>query len=179
MTTANSSPLEGAGLPVIFRPMTVEDVDQVFEIDVKSFSLPWSSRSFRYEVTENQTSHPWVACVPRWHEAAGPSRVVGMVVIWLVIDEAHVGTFATHPEYRRQGIGQRLLAHGLLDVYQHGARMVFLEVRRANLSAQALYQKFGFVLEGVRPKYYIDNGDDALMLTLRELNPESIQHLLE
>lgn len=159
-----------------FRPMAVEDVEQVYEIDVSSFSLPWSSRSFRYEVTENTASRPWVAeCL----EASGQSRIVGMLVMWLVIDEAHIGTFAIHPQYRRRGIGQRLLAYALLDAYKKGIRTVFLEVRRSNLNAQALYRKFGFVEDGVRPRYYVDNNEDALLESLRDLSPESLQHLLE
>jgi ribosomal-protein-alanine N-acetyltransferase len=161
---------------IIFRPMTVADVEQVYEIDVNSFSLPWSSRSFRYEVTENAASRPWVA---ECQEASGQSRIVGMLVMWLVIDEAHIGTFATHPQYRRRGIGQRLLAHALLDAYKHGIRTVFLEVRRSNLNAQGLYRKFGFVEDGVRPRYYVDNNEDALLQALRDLKPESLQHLIE
>jgi len=161
---------------IIFRLMTEADVDQVFDIDVKSFSLPWSNRSFRYEVTENPASRPWVA---EWREISGQSWIVGMLVMWLVLDEAHMGTFATHPEYRRRGIGQRLLAYALLDVYELGVRNVFLEVRRGNQTAQALYRKFGFVEDGVRLHYYVDNNEDALMLALREIKPESLQHLLE
>jgi ribosomal-protein-alanine N-acetyltransferase len=161
---------------VVFRLMTVADVEQVYDIDNKSFSLPWSTRSFRYEVTENLASRSWVA---EWREASGQSWIAGMLVIWLVVDEAHVGTLATHPQYRRRGIGQRLLAHALLDAYERGARTVFLEVRRSNLNAQALYRKFGFVEDGVRPHYYVDNNEDALLLSLHNLEPETLQHLLE
>ena len=161
---------------IIYRPMTVADVEQVYEIDVSSFSLPWSSRSFRYEVTENPASRPWVA---ELQEASGESRIVGMLVMWLVIDEAHVGTFAIHPQFRRRGIGQHLLAHALLAAYAQGIRTVFLEVRRSNLNAQALYRKFGFIEDGVRPRYYVDNNEDALLESLHDLSPESLQHLLE
>jgi [ribosomal protein S18]-alanine N-acetyltransferase len=164
------------GANIIFRPMTVADVEQVYAIDVSSFSLPWSSRSFRYEVTENRASRPWVAEI---QESSGQARIVGMLVMWLVIDEAHVGTFAIHPQYRRRGIGQHLLAHALLDAYAQGVRTVFLEVRRSNLNAQALYHKFGFDVDGVRQHYYVDNNEDALLESLRDLSPESLQHLLE
>jgi ribosomal-protein-alanine N-acetyltransferase len=167
--------MEGDG-EFIFRPMKVEDVEQVYEIDVKSFSLPWSSRSFRYEVTENKASRPWVV---EWRDPAGQSQLAGMLVMWLVIDEAHVGTFAVHPTFRRRGVGQRLLARALLDAYEQGIRTIFLEVRRSNVNAQALYRKFGFIEDGVRPRYYVDNNEDALLMSLRDLNPESLQHLLE
>jgi len=67
----------------------------------------------------------------------------------------------------------------LLDSYGRGVRTVFLEVRRRNLNAQALYRKFGFVEDGVRPHYYVDNNEDALLLSLHNFEPETIQHLLE
>jgi [ribosomal protein S18]-alanine N-acetyltransferase len=161
---------------IVFRPMELEDVEQVYAIDVLSFSLPWSGRSFRFEVAENPASRPWVA--ESWG-IGGKHQVVGMLVLWVVVDEAHVGTIAIHPDYRRQRIGQRLLAHSLLDAFSLGVRRVFLEVRRSNLAAQAMYQKFGFEVDGFRPHYYVDNNEDALMLALRNLSPESIQHLLE
>jgi ribosomal-protein-alanine N-acetyltransferase len=161
---------------IVFRPMKLEDVEQVYAIDVVSFSLPWSGRSFRFEVAENPASRPWVA--ESWG-ISGKHQLVGMLVLWVVVDEAHVGTIAIHPDYRRQRIGQHLLAHALLDAFSLGVRRVFLEVRRSNLAAQAMYQKFGFDVDGSRPHYYVDNNEDALMMALRNLSPESIQHLLE
>lgn len=143
------------------RRMTLADVPAVYEIDRLSFSLPWTERSFRYEVTENLTSRPWVA------ELDG--RVVGMLVLWVVLDEAHIATIATHPAYRRQGIGERLLVHALKAAYAEGVRRAFLEVRVSNLAAQALYRKYGFVVDGIRPQYYRDTNEDALVMSLNNL----------
>jgi [ribosomal protein S18]-alanine N-acetyltransferase len=161
---------------IVFRPMELEDVEQVYAIDVLSFSLPWSGRSFRFEVAENQASRPWVA-ESVWEN--GNRQVVGMLVLWVVVDEAHIGTIAIHPDFRRQKIGQHLLASALLDAFNLGVNRIFLEVRRSNLAAQAMYQKFGFEMDGTRPHYYVDNNEDALLMTLKNLTPESIQHLLE
>jgi ribosomal-protein-alanine N-acetyltransferase len=161
---------------IIFRLMKLEDVDQVYAIDVLSFSLPWSGRSFRFEVSENPASKPWVA---EWLGENGISQVVGMLVLWIVVDEAHVGTIAIHPDFRRQKIGQHLLATALLDAFTFGVRRVFLEVRQSNQAAQTMYLKFGFEVDGSRPHYYVDNNEDALLMTLKNLSPESIQHLLE
>jgi ribosomal-protein-alanine N-acetyltransferase len=161
---------------IIVRPMLVADIDQVFAIDVQSFALPWSSRSFRYEVTENQASRPWVA---EWTGENGGVQVVGMLVLWIILDEGHIGTFAVHPDFRRHGIGRRLMARGLVDAFERGVSIIFLEVRRGNLPAQALYKEFGFELDGIRPHYYKDNNEDALLLGLRNIQPEKLQHLLE
>jgi ribosomal-protein-alanine N-acetyltransferase len=88
------------------------------------------------------------------------------------VDEAHIATLAVHPEYRRQGIGERLLAVALEAAQRKGMQTATLEVRAPNISAQALYQCFGFTVVGCRPRYYQDNQDDALLMSLSSLRPE-------
>src|SRR5688572_25292009 len=98
---------------ITLRPMTLQDTARVHEIDRLSFPMPWSERSYRFELTENKKSVTWVAEAPGG-AADTPPVVVGMIVIWAIIDEAHVATIASHPDYRGLGIGRRLLARGLL-----------------------------------------------------------------
>lgn len=159
---------------LILRPMRVADISQVFALDAMSFSLPWTERSYRYEVEENDHSRPWVM----EDVSQSPALIVGMIVVWLILDEAHVATLAVHPAYRRRGLGQRLLAHGLLEAQKEGAMLAYLEVRMGNLAAQTLYQRFGFVMDGVRPRYYVDNGEDAILMSLRPLDPHRLAALL-
>lgn len=158
---------------IVLRPMTIEDVEQVCAIDRLSFSLPWSERSYRFEILENSHACNWIAEI----EVDDCRIVVGMIVIWVILDEAHVATIATHPNYRQRGIARRLLAKGLLAAYQRGARQAYLEVRRSNLTAQTLYQAFGFDLVGERLKYYKDNNEDALLMTLSRLQPGELERL--
>src|SRR5919106_7041809 len=127
---------------LVIRKMMVDDVPAVIELDQKSFSLPWPERSFRFELTDNPASRCWVAELD--------SKVVGMIVVWLIVDEAHVATLAIDPEYRRQGVGKRLLAHALRYIMQDGARRSFLEVRESNIAAQEMYLKFGYEVTGRR-----------------------------
>ncbi len=155
-----------------FRQMRLEDVEQVYAIDVLSFALPWSERSYRFEILENQTSRNWVAEAT---DAQGEILIVGMVVTWVILDEAHVATIAVHPDFRRLGIGQRLLARTLLDDAAHGATQAFLEVRRGNQAALAMYARFGFEVTGVRPRYYVDNNEDALLMTLKPIRVGVLQ----
>jgi ribosomal-protein-alanine N-acetyltransferase len=163
---------------VSYRPMTLADVPGVHEIDQRSFALPWSERSYRFELTENKNAITWVAeAAPAGAEAA--VHLVGMIVVWAILDEAHVATIASLPEYRGRGIGRGLLARGLLEAWERGARMAFLEVRRGNLVAQQLYQQFGFAVVGERPRYYKDNNEDALLMTLDPLDPQALRRLLE
>ena len=151
---------------VVIRKMRVDDVSAVVELDKISFSLPWPERSFRFELTDNPASRCWVA------EMDG--KVVAMIVVWLIVDEAHVANIATHPEYRRQGIGMRLLAYALRHMLQEGARSSFLEVRESNIAAQEMYRKFGYEVTGRRRHYYRDNDEDALLMHLESLNSERL-----
>ena len=146
------------------RRMTVEDVPAVAQLDQLSFTLPWTERSFHFEVASNPASRCWVA------ESGGV--IVGVVIAWLLVDEMHIATIATHPDFRRQGIAQALLAHVLRTGAVEGAVSSFLEVRESNLAAQAMYRKFGYEITGRRPRYYKDNGEDAILMTLESLRDQ-------
>ena len=139
------------------RRMTLADVEQVVAIDQASFSLPWPERTFRYEVAENSASRPWVVDVD--------GRVVAMIVVWFIIDEAHIATIATHPDFRGQGFGKKLLVHALMAAKEEGAQTALLEVRESNDTAQEMYRKLGFVEVNRRPQYYSDNGEGAILMT--------------
>lgn len=149
-------------MTVLIRRMTLEDVPAVHEIDTLSFSLPWPERSFRFELTENPVSRGWVAEVE--------SRIAAMLVMWFIIDEAHVATIAVHPDFRRQGIGEQLLLYSLRSAQAEGARRAFLEVRAGNVAAQSMYKKYGFEVAGVRRGYYKDNNEDALLMNLEKFD---------
>jgi ribosomal-protein-alanine N-acetyltransferase len=139
------------------RRMTLDDVEQVVAIDQVSFSLPWPERTFRYEIAENSASRPWVLDMD--------GRVVAMIVVWFIIDEAHIATIATHPDFRRQGFGRKLLVYALMAAKEEGAQTALLEVRESNDKAQEMYLKLGFVEVNRRPQYYSDNGEDAILMT--------------
>lgn len=156
----NSPLLDGE---ITIRPMRVEDLATVYQIDCLSFSLPWPANAFRYELMENQNSRLWVAELTSADEVG---VVVGAIVVWLVVDEAHIATLAVHPNYRRRGIATQLLKTALQESARLGMRSATLEVRAGNLVAQALYQRFGFEVVGRRRAYYQDNHEDALIMTL-------------
>lgn len=165
MTISNSL------LPIHIRPMTMDDLPAVIMLDQQSFSLPWPESSFTFEIESNPLARCWVAEATR--EADAP-LMVAMIVIWLIIDEAHVATIAVHPEFRRKGIARRLLAFALIDAYHAGMEKSFLEVRRGNDAAISMYQRFGYQEVGVRRKYYQDNGEDAVLMDLDPLDLERL-----
>ena len=146
----------------VIRKMTLDDLEQVVAIDQVSFSLPWPARSFQFELTDNPASRCWVADMD--------GRIVGMVVAWLIVDEIHIATFATHPDFRKQGIGKNLLLHTLRLAKEDGALTSFLEVREGNQVALEMYRKFGFVESGRRDGYYKDNDETAILMKLESLD---------
>lgn len=146
----------------VVRRMTPKDVPAVHEIDTLSFTLPWPERSFQFELAENPVARGWVTEVD--------GRIAAMLMLWFIVDEAHIATIATHPDFRRQGIGEQILLHALRDVRKEGAQRAFLEVRVGNIAAQAMYKKYGFVVDGIRPKYYRDNNEDAFLMSLEGLD---------
>jgi ribosomal-protein-alanine N-acetyltransferase len=155
------------------RAMGIADVPAVTDLDQKAFSLPWPQRAFENELT-NPMARTWVVDLPNVEN----QPLIASMILWLILDEAHIATIALHEQYRRHGIGKVLLAHALLDAYAEGATCSLLEVRRSNEAALALYRSAGFVEVGVRKKYYSDNREDALLMNLDEIIPEVWQSVL-
>ncbi len=148
--------------PVLVEPMRPEDVPLVHEIERLSFRTPWPAYAFEQELKGNRLA--------RYVVARAGDQVVGFAGVWMMVDDAHVTTFAVHPDWRRQAIGRQLLLNLAELSVAIGARRMTLEVRVSNGAAQALYRSFGFEIVGRRPRYYTDDGEDALIMTTPELD---------
>jgi ribosomal-protein-alanine N-acetyltransferase len=146
---------------IAIRRMEMKDIPEVVEIDRSSFTLPWTERAYRYEVGENKAARCWVTTVD--------GHVTAMLVLWIILDEVHIATIATHPHFRRRGLGSRMLTRALVSAREEGADKALLEVRARQTVAQKIYTDIGFVEVGRRPKYYHDNGEDAVLMTLDNL----------
>jgi ribosomal-protein-alanine N-acetyltransferase len=153
------------------RPMLIEDLEAVAHIDHISFSLPWPVSAFRQELGQNGfgPNRSSIVRVAEMTDGEGKRVVVGLLVIWMILDEAHIATIATHPDYRRRGVAARLMADGLAESLRKGASLATLEVRAGNTAAQELYRQFGFEVAGRRPRYYRDNFEDAVIMTIFDL----------
>jgi ribosomal-protein-alanine N-acetyltransferase len=139
--------------------MTLADVNDVVEIEKQSFPIPWSTAAFVDELTRNERA---VYIVIR--DESG--TMVGYGGMWLVCDEAHVTNIAVRSDRRRQGAGTAVMI-GLMGLARSkGANRMTLEVRVSNRPAQELYGRLGFRPAGVRPRYYMDNREDALIMWL-------------
>ena len=150
---------------ITIRSMQPEDLDHVFAIEQRIFPTPWTMNNYLFEL-QNPISQKWVAELDDYH---GDKRIAGMLVVWLLVDIAHIGTIGIDTPFRRQGIGCRLLKIALESCARLGAISSTLEVRESNTAALAMYHRFGFEQVGRRKGYYNDNGEDALLLTLDHL----------
>jgi ribosomal-protein-alanine N-acetyltransferase len=147
----------------IIASSTEADLDAIMAIEKLSFPTPWARQAFSEEV-----ARPWARLEVLRRMKTGD--VVAFCNYWLVADELHILNVAVHPDERRRGHAARLLEHILSEASRNKTRVVLLEVRLSNHAARTLYRKFGFREVGTRPRYYADNGEDALLMD-RELSP--------
>lgn len=143
--------------------MRLSDLDDVMEIERHSFRAPWSRQVFLEEL-DRDWAH--VDVVKERSPTGGAGRVVAFCNYWLVRDEVHILNIATHPDERRKGHASRLLAHVIEFARRHRCRYVTLEVRRSNHGAIKLYRSFGFRPVGIRPNYYVEDNEDAIVMLL-------------
>jgi [ribosomal protein S18]-alanine N-acetyltransferase len=158
-------------LRLIVEPMRLEDLPAVHAIEIASFITPWPPHAYRGELESNKLAHYLVA-------RAGDT-VAAYGGMWLMVDEAHITTFAVHPSWRRRRIGERLLLAFLDLAMDRGAREATLEVRLSNLGARKLYEKYGFRPVGLRPRYYSDDHEDALIMTTSPLDEPAMRERIE
>lgn len=138
------------------------DLEQVLEIERHAFHSPWSSQIFLEEL-EREWAHLEVL---RERQRDGTSLIVAYLNHWLVRDEVHLLNIATHPDHRRRGHARVLMTHLVDFAVRHRCRYVTLEVRRSNQGAIDLYSQFQFQPVGIRPKYYAEDQEDAVVMLL-------------
>jgi len=145
--------------------MKKTDLPEIMAIERESFLSPWTANMFKRELSLEQSR-----CLCARVQSDGKTLVVGYIVFWLIIDEAHLHNLAVRKEYREQGIASRLME--AMNNIAGENEMIFqtLEVRASNVEAIKLYRKCGFVVKGVRPLYYSDTHEDALIMWA-DINP--------
>ncbi len=146
-------------MAIHIRDATDRDLPRIVEIEQLAFPTPWSLGAFRRELTL-PFSRLTVAVAEK------DPLPEGFLCRWLVADECHVLNVAVHPDYRRFGVGARLLGATISEAREKGADLVTLEVRRSNLAARGLYRKFDFEERRLRRHYY-GPGEDAIVMELR------------
>jgi ribosomal-protein-alanine N-acetyltransferase len=151
-------------MPAEVVAMTVADLAEVLAIEAQSHPRPWTEAMFREELERE-----WARLDVVKDSETG--AVVAFCNYWLVHDEVHLLNIATDQAERRRGFGRQLLLHILDFARSQQCRYVTLEVRKSNSAAQGLYSAQGFESVGIRPRYYADNKEDAVIMLL-ELSAE-------
>jgi ribosomal-protein-alanine N-acetyltransferase len=139
--------------------MKEEDITDVMQIERASFSMPWSRTMFMEEL-KRQGGRSY-SLVARYD-----GKVIGYIMTWIVLDEAHIINIAVNSEYRRKGVAKTLLSRTLDYAKSAKAKKATLEVRVSNISAQNLYEKLGFKKVVIRRRFYPDNGEDAYLMSM-------------
>ena len=144
---------------MIIRTMTEEDIDDIVKIEEEVFSTPWSRDAFLIEMKENKLAKYMVIEIDK--------RVVAYGGIWLILNEGHITNIAVKEGFRGQGLGGKIVEALIYYCKLKNIESMTLEVRKSNLVAQNLYKKYGFVDCGIRPSYYQDNNEDAIIMWRR------------
>lgn len=159
-------------------PMTVEDLAQVAALEVQAFPAPRSAAFYRQEVTQNSYANYWVIHAVPAGATVTANCVVAYGGYWLLGEDAHIVSIAVEPQWRRQRLAEWLMLELIVTAWQQGAHLVTLEMRVSNRAASALYHKLGFQEVGRRKRYYRDNDEDALLLSLTGLQEAETQQQL-
>lgn len=151
------------------RRMSIEDLDQVMEIERDSFSVPWTRQDF-IESIEKPTALYLVA--------VSEQQVIGYCGLWGVIDEGQINNVAVRKEYRGQNIGTKLLEALFEEGTKEGLGAYTLEVRTGNSPAIALYKRLDFKEAGIRKNYYTNPKEDALIMWRYTQSERSMDHIV-
>lgn len=148
---------EKAPTTINFRSMTAADIPALVKIEAESFYDAWNESMLLNEINNNLTTYLIMEIA---------DKVVGYAGFWLVAGEAQITRVAVADAERGQGFGTRLTAALVSEAWHKGADAITLEVRESNLAAQKAYLTCGFASEGVRPNYYEDNHENAVIMWL-------------
>ncbi|MCH2620143.1 MAG: ribosomal protein S18-alanine N-acetyltransferase [Actinomycetota bacterium] len=155
---------------VTIRNATEDDVGQILAIDEMVFSTIWSPNFLRQQLRSEK-------CFHRVLDKSG--KAIGHSGLMRLHDEGHITTMAIKPENQNSGLGSLMLADLCCSAIDLNLKGITLEVRVGNSKAQALYRKFGFAPAGVRPNYYSDTGEDALIMWLSDLSDQKVIEIVE
>lgn len=156
---------------ILIRSMCKEDIEQAIEIESEAFpTLP--PTNYQREL-KNSIAFYIVACdrrqVVNMHKkenyVVNASLVVGITGCWIMAGEAHIVNMVVRAAYRRLGVGELLIKQLIKMALEKGAETITLEVRQSSIEAQKFYKSFGFKKKGIRYNYYLDNREDAVIMT--------------
>ncbi|MCX5813084.1 MAG: ribosomal protein S18-alanine N-acetyltransferase [Proteobacteria bacterium] len=142
---------------LVISKMQKGDIEKILEIEKRSFITPWTKKM----LNETLSSPISISLVIKESKL-----LLGYIMLYSVLNEAHILNLATNPDYRRRGYASRLIRHTIEYCEKRDISEFFLEVRDSNIKAKKLYRMFGFEVIGKRKGYYTDTHEDALVMQL-------------
>ena len=143
---------------IVYRRMEEEDVPLISRLEEETFSMPWSAESFLRMIEQEDTAY---------FVAEEDGHILGGCGLLLIAGEGNITNVVVAPEARRRGVATGLLTYLMNEGDRAGLTAYTLEVRVSNAAAIALYEKLGFVSEGIRPKFYEKPVEDAMIMWKR------------
>lgn len=141
---------------ILYREMVEQDIPSVVAIEEEAFATPWTVEIFEHEMNGNAYAHYIVA--------VEEEEVIGHCGMWIVLDECHITNVAVRKRLRGHGIGEKLMFEAIELCKEMNVKLMTLEVRMSNHTAQNLYRKLGFQDGGIRKNYYTDDRENALVM---------------
>jgi [ribosomal protein S18]-alanine N-acetyltransferase len=141
---------------ILNSDMKLEHIDDVLIIEKFSFKTPWTRDAFMMELTNNKCS--------LYRVLIYNNKVVAYGGMWVLLDEGHITNIAVHPEYRGNGLGDKIVEDLIHAAKGKGVTSMTLEVRVSNISAINLYRKHGFADVAIRKGYYQDTNEDGIIM---------------
>ncbi len=143
---------------ITYRRMTPEDVPFISRLEEETFSMPWSPESFLQMIAKEDT---------RYYVAEEGGHLLGGCGLWMIAGEGNITNVAVAKDARRRGVGTGLLTYLMQEGNREGVSAYTLEVRISNEAAIHMYEKLGFVSEGIRPNFYEKPTEDAMIMWKR------------
>jgi [ribosomal protein S18]-alanine N-acetyltransferase len=153
---------------VQIMPATLADLPDLLRLEEACFSAPWTRKMLEAELTGNQFAHFLVARETA-KSATSDGPIVGSLCFWIVFEEVRLMNLAVAEEMRRRGIGAALVGSALRIGLIQAATRAVLEVRASNDAALALYRRFGFTQVSIRPSYYSNPVEDAVLMEMEPI----------
>ncbi len=140
----------------IFRNMTEEDIEQVADLEKKVFSDAWSIQGI-YDTFRQKQAFVTVA--------EQDKKIIGYCIVYYALDEGEIARIAVDDTVRRQGVGR-----GILDCVCEGCKTknvkhLLLDVRESNVSARIFYERYGFIVDGIRKNFYEKPNENAVLMS--------------
>jgi [ribosomal protein S18]-alanine N-acetyltransferase len=154
---------------VFFSTVSTEDIETIVEIESESFAQPWNRQAIMDELACPEAAQ---SVAKAFSQPQARTAVIAYIFVRFLTDEMHIMKIAVDSHWRSRGTGSALLRSMLTEGKRRGADKVLLEVRPSNFAAIRLYEKSGFQTIGIRPNYYPQTGETALVMS-KSLKEES------